>query len=331
MAFQIDGVDVEDVTIDGVPVDEVQIDGTTVWERQTNLSGVVRYTGNGGTQQLNYGVNLQTTEYLALFINNLITTNSTNWGHMSSETSLSRISRIDSGFQQETAGSITAETTTGLTLGGSTELNTAGRDTVAVCFFDIAGEIENIIYTGNGGSQNVPHSLGVVPKAMISNRVNATGGAWYFCPDLTQTLIMSLQLPTTLEAGFTTNTDTQIALAFGNALNQNAIDYQMTLFAGDNVDSGTYTGNGSSQDIALSIEANYLLLAPFQNNSNADVYHSHRIIGWDNTNAPNFDEWNAGSDTAASKGITPTATGFTVNNDFNMNQSGVTYGYLAVK
>jgi hypothetical protein len=209
----------------------------------------------------------------------------------------------------------------------------------AAKFFDV------VTYTGNGTSQDIAHELGSQPGFIIVKRLDQNGWDWYcWHRSLTNGRVIYLN-QTSAEVNvaniFGTISPTTFRVLSDSAVNGPGGTYVAYLFAhdaggfGDSgndsvVKCGAWTGNGSSQNISLGWEPQWMLVKASSNASQPNWLLVDNMRGWPVTGSiPDLYANRADAESFTS-GITPTATGFNVNNN-NFNENGQTYIYIAIR
>jgi hypothetical protein len=177
-------------------------------------------------------------------------------------------------------------------------------------FFDV------VAYTGNSNSTiTVNHSLGVAPE-MVWVKTRSGGANWL----VGQTMVMpygitasglNLNLTDAVGQYFFMSTPTSTEMELHANINSNTSTYIAYLFASlDGVSKvGSYTGNGSSQNIACGFSAGI-------------------VAG----NDPHLSLNTTAAEVTSNDSIDPYSTGFTVNQvaATNINVSSATYIFLAI-
>jgi len=245
---------------------------------------------------------------------------------------------------------VTAFNSDGFSTGAHGIVNASSINYASWTFRKAPGFFDVVTYTGTGantGSRTISHNLGSVPGMIIIKRtsgaedwmvyhrslgvsggikLNQAGEAWTGAADWYNTA------PTATE--FTIR-DGDIAT---NGFNETYVAY---LFAhdeaifGENADQsvikcGGYSGNGSSQEINLGFEPQWLLVKVASGEVD-DWYIFDSMRGWNvlNNNQPTLRP-NRNYAESGSHVVNPTSTGFKLPS-LDLNKSGKTYIYVAIR
>lgn len=131
--------------------------------------------------------------------------------------------------------------------------NVSGNEYVAYAFRKVAGLVDVIEYTGNGSTQNVPHSTGYFPGLFLTRPKTAAGGVWgrhsSRGSDIAWTQDNGGKADTTKWGTFST---TNCGLKASTDVNANTVVYLAVLFMNNDVITAfEVTGNGSSSGPVL--------------------------------------------------------------------------------
>jgi hypothetical protein len=202
----------------------------------------------------------------------------------------------------------------------------------AVGVFDI------VCYTGTGSATTVTHGLGAVPELIIVKGRSSSGSYWrVYCAPLTATkgLYFQSTSPTVdpdLAWNSTTPTASVFSVSSGDEVNVTSTTYVAYLFATKAGISkvGSYTGNGSNQNIecGFAAGARFVMIKRTDSSGNWNVFDSVRgIIAGDD---PALFLNNASVE-ATYDSIDPYTGGFNVVQEGtrNLNVTSATYIYLA--
>jgi hypothetical protein len=203
-------------------------------------------------------------------------------------------------------------------------------------FFDV------VCYTGTGTNLNVNHNLTVAPELMIVKSRSASGQDWVvYNATLGNTGVIWLNQTTAANTGYglwnnTSPTSTVFTVAGGgyNSVNASGSTYVAYLFAtlAGISKVGSYTGNGSSQNIecGFAAGARFFLVKATSTTGSWWVWDSARGITAGNDPALQLNSTAAEITTADA--VDPYAAGITVNQEAtcSINASGVAYIFLAV-
>jgi hypothetical protein len=236
------------------------------------------------------------------------------------------------------------------------ELNALGQDFVSWTFRKAPKFFDVVTYTGDGtNGRLVSHNLESVPGAIII-KSTSTAGSWPVYhrsssddnASWVQNMFLNSPGP---EGGYgrfsphASQTDTHFSLY--NDGNANGVEYVAYLFAhndgdgefgpdgdADIIKCGSYTGNGSDQEIDLGFEPQWILTKPTTFSHDWYIWDTMRgfktYSGADTNNLflhPN--QVNGESDF---DGIALTSTGFSLHGASNAaNNNGETYIYMAIR
>ena len=303
------------------------------------------YTGNGSTQTINNGIDLAG-KGGAVWIksrdvarNHLLSYpgNASNFVIPNSAT--------DPGAYDPSR--ISAFSSTGFSVGSSAGTNGNTEKYASWTFREAAKFFDVVTYTGTGSARTIAHSLGVAP-GMIIVKCTSTIGDWrVYSNGLTNAELLKLN---TTDSKFSTtawNNTSPTASVFSlggvsTGVNDSGQTYVAYLFAHDTsstgiIQCGSYTGNGGTtdatgQNITLGWEPQYLLVKSATTTSGNNSWAIlDTMRGWDMTEGNDRTVY-ANTSAAENAGLygNPTSTGFRVW-DSNVNASGVTYIYIAIR
>jgi hypothetical protein len=235
---------------------------------------------------------------------------------------------------------------TGLNGSGNTYASWTFRK--APKFFDV------VTYTGNNtAGREIAHNLGCVPGMIIIKDLTTANTKWVvYHKDVgaTGALVLNTTAATDTHADFFNNTsptDTHFTVDTIFDVNNNGDSYVAYLFAHNDGDGefgesgdqdiikcGSYTGNGGTQDIDLGFEPQYILVKNSGLSSQWFIFDIMR--GWvanpltSYTLKPHSSEAEATSDNSSY--MSPNPTGFTLNfSNNNTNANGYNYIYIAIR
>jgi len=238
---------------------------------------------------------------------------------------------------------------TGFTIGTSIDYNEDTTAFVAWTFKSEPGVFDCLEYTGTGAAQDITHALGEVPGAIITKTQSGDGG-----DDNWNMYHRSLNGGTTPEDYFvevgknnrneefdtstwnsTAPTSSVFSVGASDDTNVSGDTYSAYIFPhNDNVQCGTYTGNGSltGPTVTLGFEPQWLFI------KGADLGVPKRGLVWDNARNPSNPRtdasvaWQRAVDLVAVYDVDFNATGFQVkNNRSEVNKTGDTYVYIAIR
>jgi hypothetical protein len=201
------------------------------------------------------------------------------------------------------------------------------------------GFFDEVCYTGNNGTQNLNHNLGVVPEMMIVKSRNG-GEEWFvYSASLLATEYLTLTSTNGKTGGSSTTWNstrpTASVFSVGNTYNTNGpYNYVAYLFASCPGVSkvGSYTGNGSSQTINCGFAAGARFVLIKRTNAAGDWYVWDTARGIVAGNDPHLSLNTTSAEVTTDDTIDTDSTGFVVNqvSATNVNVSSATYIYLAI-
>lgn len=245
--------------------------------------------------------------------------------------------------------SITSFNTDGFTTGndggyGYTDLNGYGNY-VHWTFRKAPGFFDVVTYAGDGASnRQISHNLGSTPGMIIvKNTTSSTFGwyVWHRSLSSNQEMQLNTTAAATSNGSFTAVTSTYFSPINNAALNGSGSNYVAYFFAHDDaifgesadqsvIKCGGYSGNGSSQEINLGFEPQWLLVKVASGEVD-DWYIFDSMRGWNvlNNNQPTLRP-NQSYAESGSHVVNPTSTGFKLPS-LDLNKSGKTYIYIAIR
>jgi hypothetical protein len=317
------------------------------------------YTGNGSTQTITNGMDLSTNGGMVWLKSRSITGFNSLFDTVRGVNNL--LSSNQSAGTYSAPSTLTAFNTTGFNLGSDPDnygTNTNNSTNVSWTFLKKTKFFDIVTYTGDGtGERSIAHNLGSTPGCVIIKRTDSTGGQWavwhrgdgvsavtYFALNstaagFTDASYTAFTSATTFTVGgigagsgpFNASGGTYVAYLFAH----NAGGFGLT--GTDNVIScGSYTAAASPITVNLGYEPQWVMVKSATNAANwliMDIMrgapNSTASSGWANL-YPNT----SGAEQDFYAMITPTATGFIV--DQNLNQSAIvngsgTYIYIAIR
>jgi hypothetical protein len=207
-----------------------------------------------------------------------------------------------------------------------------------------------VTYTGTGVARTVAHNLGSVPGCIIVKCTSDAEGWFVYHRSESNTENGYLNLNSPWAVNYTpsvwnntTPTSSVFTLGTRNEVNGTGKTFVAYLFAHDDggfgddgsenvISCGSYTGTGSSLDVSLGYEPQWILVKRTDNVSPWTMWDVMRGLA----NNGNSDDARLRPNTSEAEGNSPyghpTATGFTVtgtNTDYNA--SGGTYIYIAIR
>jgi hypothetical protein len=304
------------------------------------------YTGTGVAQTITNGVNLSTKGGLVWCKDR----NSGVMGHHLVDTvrGASKDLQSQSANGETTVSTVTAFTTSGFTLGTSTDVNTASILYTSWAFCEQSRFFDAVTYTGTGANRTIAHSLGSVPGCIIVKRTDTTGDWQVYHNSLANTQYTVLNTTAAVATGATrwnstTPTDAVFSLGTDATVNASGGSYVAYIFASnaggfgltgaDNVIScGSYTGNGSTTGptVTLGYEPQWIIVKNSAGGSwrMFDVMRGMPV----NTGGNSLNANTAAVEVANDPAPIPTATGFRLaTTDTSLNGNGNTILYIAIR
>lgn len=311
------------------------------------------YTGNGSTQTINNGIDLLGKGGLVWVKNR------TGYSHCLIDTARGRGSILYTNLTWA-AGStgstndVTAFNSDGFSLGTNNQANVnSSTEPYASWTFRKQPKFFDVVtYTGNGATtRNISHNLGSTPGFILVKCTSTTGSWAGYHRSLGATYVVLLNSTSAAIAGTpiwdsTEPTSTQFTVNDNSFVNTNGTTYVAYLFAHnaggfgltgtDNVIScGSYTGNGLADGptITLGYEPQYLLVKNASSTGNWIITDNMR--GFTNGSVdPDLSANTSSAENAylgGSAWVSPTATGFKLEDNGITNNSGQTYIYIAIR
>ena len=224
----------------------------------------------------------------------------------------------------------------GLVGNSSGEVNYNGAPLISYNFKRAPGFFDYVSYTGDGTlNRNITHNLAAVPEMVIIKR--KTLGEWWVDVDAAgsgQVLYLNRDNAKFSYTAFGTHTATTIQLesAANNDTNQNTGEYMAYLFAtlAGVSKVGTYTGNGSFQDIncGFTTGARFVMTKRIDSTGGWVIYDTARGLGSGNDKYIRLD---SNATELTYDDIDQQNAGFTIRNGSGVsNINGATYIFLAI-
>jgi hypothetical protein len=299
------------------------------------------YTGNGGTQTINNGIDLAGKGGLVWNKSRSVTNNNFLADTLRGATNL-LISNSTTASFSASPDIVTGFNSNGFTLGSNGSVNTSGMSSVSWTFRRTPRFFDVVTFVGDGTStQRVPHSLNCEPGMIVVKSVNQTSGwnvyhtsmgiskyAVLQTTDIFTTLsnVWGQSSPTTGDFGITNSVinsgDTAVAYLFANDTIEDSV-----------IKCGIFTSNINGLDINLGWEAQYVLIKQATSSSSSPNTNNWYI--WDtsrgfiNGNASVALQANTTSIEAAVGFISPIANGFRLNT--SQLNSGNDFIYMAIR
>lgn len=301
------------------------------------------YEGNGGTQSINNGIDLAGEGGL-VWMKRRGGTDS----HILMDTLRpnKKLSSNLSAAEVNTTTTITSFNANGFSLGNPSQsgVNDSGEDIVSWTFRKAPGFFDVVTYTGNGSVQNISHNLGSIPGMIIvKNLTTATNWETYHrSTGATKKLELNGTAAASTNSGTWNNTEpTSSVFTVGTNNSANGATYVAYIFAHDEpvfgtdkdesiIKCGSYTGSGSTQNISLGFEPQWVM---FKATSTSGDWKMGDIMrGMTDASSQVFDANGPGAEGAAAYNFAPYSDGFTIGTNLSsINQSGQTYIYMAIR
>jgi hypothetical protein len=221
---------------------------------------------------------------------------------------------------------------------GATAINTS--DNLVSWNFKRAPNVyDTVVYTGTGTATTVSHNLGIAPELMIiKGRSTSFDRRWIVYTGTANQYMRLNQTDSLITDGTVFNNTSPGATSFtvGTSGNTNASgeSYIAHLFGTLSGISkvGSYTGNGSSQNIdcGFTSGARFILIKRSDSAGNWYVWDSSR--GITTGNDPHLSLNTTTSEVSTDDSVDPLSSGFAVNqvSATNINVSSATYIFLAI-
>jgi hypothetical protein len=300
------------------------------------------YTGNGGTQTINNGIDLAGK-------GGLVWTKSrdASGGHylVDSATSLKwGQSNTTAAFSGPNV--ISSFNSTGYTLGINSGANSSASPLVSWTFRKSPKFFDIVTYTGNGVDQRIlSHNLGIIPGLVIIKRTDAVSNwvTWhrqfgntngFLRLNTTDSTVPGAEAPV-IPLGSSTQLYLSDLAATNDSVNINGATYVAYLFAHDDsadsiIKCGSYTPSSLLATITLGWEPQFILA---KNTSGGDwlIYDNSRGLGATGGKSLLLNPNNSQQEVNNNDGIIITSTGFeTISLNSAPNQTG-TYIYIAIR
>lgn len=227
----------------------------------------------------------------------------------------------------------------GVKVGTTSTITNASANTFINYLFKRApGFFDVVCYTGTGGTASRNHNLTVTPEFIIARfRTGAAGDRWCVYHSALG-VNNGLYLDTTdsaLGSGFWGGiSPTSTTFSSGSQVNVSAATYVAYLFAtlAGISKVGSYTGNGSSQNIECGFAAGARFVLIKRTDSTGDWYVWDSARGIVSANDPHLSLNTTAAEVTTDDSVDPYSAGFAVNQvaATNINVSSATYIFLAI-
>jgi len=306
------------------------------------------FTGNDSTQTITNGIDLAGEGGIAWFKSRNPASD-----HNIYMTDLGNTSRI---IPNENVGLLTGEgglssfNSDGFSLDANSNTNGLNRPMVSWTFRKAPKFFDVVTYTGDGTNpRTISHNLDAEVGMMVIKRLDTTSNWHVYHRSWSGYGEMNLPNPFSAYAGLwpSAPTSTTFTLDDNAVTNASGSTYVAYLFAhndgdgefgpdadADIIKCGSYTGNGSDQEIDLGFEPQWILIKPATFTHDWYIWDTMRgfktYSGTDTNNLnlkPNTNDAESDFD-----GIALTSTGFSLHGASNAaNSSGQTYIYMAIR
>jgi hypothetical protein len=305
------------------------------------------YEGNNGNQSINNGIDISGEGGLVWVKNRDSATSHVlagpdlvSAGYTNLASDLSNAAGTETNY-------VTSFSSNGFTVGNSGSVNDSSDEYVSWTFRKAPGFFDVVTYTGNGGTQNVSHSLGSVPGMIIYRRIDSTNFWYVYHRDLgnQDTIVLNASDDKGGTSLFNNTTPTSSVFTVASELSTNNGTYVAYLFAHDDqsfgtnsneaiIKCGSYTGTGSSGNhVNVGFEPQFLLIKNQSRSSTnwmvLDVMRGLPATSGSTTRAIYA---NTSGAEAANNSVEPSPTGFTPTAAGTYtNASGDTFVYMAIR
>jgi hypothetical protein len=294
------------------------------------------YTGNGSTQTITNGIDLDG-EGGMVWIKNRDQTDS----HILTDTERGATEILVSNTtaaEATDADTLTAFNSDGFAIGADVKVNTNTEDYVSWTFRKAPKFFDVVTYTGDGTSSRViSHNLGSAPGCIIIKRTDSTSDWFVFHRSATENLLLN---DTTAGVGglfyIASSASTTFTLGTNTTSNASAGTYVAYLFAHDDggfgddgeqnvISCGSFTYNSSSGNtINLGYEPQWILVKSATDVTQWYMQDTMRgMASGPDSGARLFPNLSSAEDTGFIVG--PTATGFNIKPGFFSNGNNIIY------
>jgi hypothetical protein len=311
------------------------------------------YTGNGGTNAINNGIDLAGNGGLVWAKARNLSGGSVPYEagvHLLYDTNRgvnSAISSNSTSAAYTDSGHMTSFNNNGFTLAGNWEPNEFGYNYASWTFRKQPKFFDIVTYTGTGSNTTIAHSLGSVPGCIMIKRTNTTGAWQVYHRSLANTQYIVLNTTAAAATGATrwnstTPTSTVFSLGTDATVNASGGTYVAYIFAHDaggfpvsgggstnGISCGSFTSDGSGNaSVTLGYEPQFVMLKSSSAAGNWNMFDVMRDMSFSNTRwlvANTADAENS----LGTRWMIPNATGFSSTNG-NL-AIDTTYIYIAIR
>lgn len=233
----------------------------------------------------------------------------------------------------------------GFSIGDASQVNALNEDFVAWTFRKAPKFFDVVKYTGNGSGsgQSISHSLTTSPRLVLVKRIGASD-EWRVQTPLGNWNNSYMELNTNngniLQADMwrtSSGRSSSFFFVLDSTLNASGVEYIAYVFAHNTgpdgetiIYTGTYTGNGTSQDIDcnFSTPARFVMVKRHDSAGNWLMFDAER--GMDTASDPILNANLNNAEAGGSDRIEQFSSGFTVKGINDPNISGAGYLFLAI-
>ena len=313
------------------------------------------YTGNGSTQTITNGIDLDGKGGLTWFKSRSAATDHQLFDTVRGATK--ELISNSTAAEATDADTLTAFNANGFSLGADANINTSSATYASWTFRKAPKFFDVVTYTGTGSNRTIAHDLGVAPGMIIVKRTDTTGDWQVYHrantanPETDYLVLNSTAatadsdtrwndtLPTS--AVFTVGTDATV-----NASGGTYVAYLFAHEAGgfgddgteDIISCGSYIGNGSPTGpvVDLGWEPQYILIKRANNDTGYwyiwDTMRGMVVGNGDKELAADSSNAEGVFFGAGAQSLDPTATGFQIKSGgTQLNTGGTTYIYIAIR
>lgn len=239
---------------------------------------------------------------------------------------------------QSNRGTIRGDIDSTVTLGSTAEVNNSGLNYIDYFFKRARGAFDIVFYTGNGTAGHViDHGLGAVPQMIWVKSLDDASPWNIYSAEVGNTGALRFDnQPTATSSTFwndTSPSSTQFTLGNSTQVNTTNNSYVAYVFGNVSgvIDFGSYTGNGTSQqiDCGFSAGARFVLTKSTTRSSNDwNLFDTTRgiVAGIDDRLQLQSDV----TQNTAGDNVDPYSPGFEVQALSTVNDTGETYIYMAI-
>jgi hypothetical protein len=312
------------------------------------------WDGNSSTRSINNGIDLSGEGGMVWFMNRFYGNNKPIYD---TARGVNKFLKGDNGDPEVTSvtNGLTAFNSNGFTLGSNPYVNGNSYEYASWTFRKAPKFFDIVTYSGNSYNQTINHNLGSVPGMILIKEINADGSGYWLAyhrsVGATKSIYWSFGGAVNDVFDFmrdTEPTSTQFTLGDGNNVNQSGKNYVAYLFAHDEAEfgedsdesiikCGSYTGNGSSQEINIGFEPQFFMWRDGErpgSGSGTNPFHvADDVRGFAGRHG-DIRSISAGSGTEQNYGGTMTRTPngiFLHDGDSKINQNNRQYFYVAIR